>query len=228
MKFLKPILITFILAMIGFGWANAQQTSTEIYGSRETYLGNANAKVVVIEYGSLTCPHCAHFQTEIFPAIKSRYIDSGKIKYYFRPLPTPPIALSLGLQVIADCAGAQRYHVIDAYFRRHDELMQAAHSANGALNLALQIANQTGGLSDAQARQCIADRGKIDEIARISQEAQTKYHIDSTPSLVIGETKFDPPAQGLTIESISSALDAAILRANTPAKAKSKTKAKKK
>src|SRR6201987_6183796 len=66
-------------------------------------MGNPQAKVTVIEYASASCPHCADFNNEVFPAFKAKYIDTGKIHYVFREFITPPAELAMAVFLTARC-----------------------------------------------------------------------------------------------------------------------------
>ena len=68
--------------------------------------GSKDAPVTIVEYASMTCPHCAAFYKESFPKLKKDYIDTGKIKFIFRDLPTPPRELAFAAAQLARCAPA--------------------------------------------------------------------------------------------------------------------------
>jgi len=70
-------------------------------------LGKDDAPVTIIEYASMTCPHCAHFTVETFPKLKEKYIDTGKVKYIFREFPLDPLAA--GASMLARCADKNQY-----------------------------------------------------------------------------------------------------------------------
>ncbi len=85
-------------------------------------LGEASAPITIIEYASLTCPHCAAFQKETFPALKERYIDTGKVRYIFREFPLDNYATA-GF-MLARCGGDGKYYpIIDAFFAKQNELL---------------------------------------------------------------------------------------------------------
>ena len=73
----------------------------------ETFLGNKDAKIIVIEYASMTCAHCASFHEKVYPKIKKNYIDTNKIKYVFRDFPLDKQALFAS--VLAKCAPKDKY-----------------------------------------------------------------------------------------------------------------------
>lgn len=188
----------------------------------ESFLGNANAKVVLVEYGSLVCGHCADLATDVMPEIKKKYVDTGKVKFVFRPMPTQPASLSIGLQVIADCAGGQkRYQIIDEFYRNQGIIFQRANSANGALKYALQLANKSAGLDENRAKTCLQDSAMIAKVQDIADWGDRTYKISGTPTLLINGKDIDPMnTNQFTVQFISSQIEKAL---NTkPAKGKTK------
>src|SRR5450830_1300041 len=86
----------------------------------EMVMGDDKAPVTVIEYASMTCPHCAHFQETTFPELKKRYIDTGKVRYIFREFPLDSLAAAVFM--LARCAGetdkTRYFAMIDTMFRQ--------------------------------------------------------------------------------------------------------------
>ncbi len=88
-------------------------------------MGNPNAKVTVIEYASVACPHCAAFNNELFPAFKAKYIDTGKVRYVAREALTGNPALAAAGFLLARCAGKDKYFfVTDAIYRAQDQIYE--------------------------------------------------------------------------------------------------------
>src|SRR5580700_5997879 len=101
-------------------------------------LGNPKAKVTVVEYASASCPHCAHFNNEVFPAFKAKYIDTGMVHYVFREFLTPPAEVAAASFLIARCAGRDKYFsVLDTIFRGQEQMYQSG-DIRGALLRAAQ------------------------------------------------------------------------------------------
>ncbi|MEZ5824722.1 MAG: DsbA family protein [Geminicoccaceae bacterium] len=145
----------------------------------ERVLGDENAPVTMIEYSSLTCPHCAAFHTDTLPAIKEQYIDTGKVKLVMRDFPLDQIALAGS--VIAHCAGEESYFsFIEAMFSSQ---AQWARSDDPIASL-LQLA-QLGGLPQDEARACLDDQAMGDAVLQVRLDGQNQYEIRSTPSFVI-------------------------------------------
>lgn len=147
---------------------------------REGVLGDPDAPVTIIEYFSLTCPHCAAFHKETLPALKQRYIDTGKVKLVLRDFPLDRFALFAA--VIAHCAGPERYPAfVDVFL----ETQQQWARADDPVAVLKQIA-QLGGLAPEQADACLADQTMIDAVLKMRLEGENTYKVQSTPSFIIG------------------------------------------
>ena len=143
-------------------------------------LGKPDAKVTVTEFASLTCPHCAAFAKETMPEVKQRYIDTGKIKYVFRDFPLDELAVRAAQ--LAHCAGPDRFfQFLDVFFAQQASWVEGPDPIAALKQLA-----RLGGVSDAQADACLADKSLEDSILKSRLDAQQQYNISSTPSFVIG------------------------------------------
>jgi protein-disulfide isomerase len=142
-------------------------------------MGDANAPVTIIEYASMTCPHCAHFATEVLPAIKPVLIDSGKVRLVFRDYPLD--ALALRGAMLVRCAGNERaFGMIELLFSRQ-AVWAAAQDPKAAL---LTIANQAG-MNEAQFNACMDDKAVQDAVTQSRVTAEQAYKINSTPSFLV-------------------------------------------
>ncbi len=149
-------------------------------------MGADNAPVTLIEYASLTCPHCAHFNEATFPKLKSEYIDKGLVKYIYRDFPLDRMALSAS--EIARCAGPERYfNFIDAIFRQQMS-WTSGKDANAIIANLKSLARQ-GGLSDQAADACLADKALQDAVLAQSLKGEKEFKVDSTPTLIINGEK---------------------------------------
>jgi len=146
---------------------------------QEQILGDPQAPVTIIEYASLTCPHCAQFHTEVLPELKERYIVPGKVRLIYRDFPLDQRALAAA--ALAHCAGPDRYFsFLDVLFQTQASWAQADdHVA------ALKRLGKLGGLSEAQIDACLADEDLTDGILRVRLEGQDQHQVASTPTLVI-------------------------------------------
>lgn len=142
-------------------------------------LGDPNAPVTIIEYASLTCPHCAQFHEDVLPELKERYIAPGKVRLVFRDFPLDQRALAAAS--LAHCAGPERYFgFIDVLF----ETQESWGRADDYL-AALKRLGKLGGLSDTEMDACFADEELTNRILQSRLDAQNKYEVSSTPSFII-------------------------------------------
>jgi protein-disulfide isomerase len=165
------------------------------------------AKVTVVEYASVTCPHCAAWQVKTWPAFKARYVDTNKVRYVFRELPTPPIdAAAAGFQ-IARCAGPDKYfQVVHALMGSqammlsqspHDWLMAAASGA---------------GLSQSQVETCLKDETAVANLEQRIRAARDAG-VSGTPAFFVnGRQVVTPGGEGASIEDLSAAIEAELAK----------------
>lgn len=185
------------LAMAGLVVASPSAQATELV---EQVLGDPAAPVEIIEYASLTCPHCAAFHTETLPALKERYIDTGKAKLVMRDFPLDQSALLAS--ALAHCAGPDRYFAfIDALFSSQSRWARAADPEEALLQLA-----QLGGMPRDKAEACLADEALMDAILQVRLDGQNEYAINSTPSFVVNGEKL---TGGNGIENFAEVIEAA-------------------
>ncbi len=169
-------------------------------------MGDADAPVTVVEYASVTCPHCATFHQEIFPEIKANYIETGKVRFIFREFPTAPANLSVAGSMLARCAAEKRGD--DAYFVILGALFQSQRTwiyGESPRDELLKIASQAG-MSSEDFDACVKRQDLLDLINENINEGSEKYGINSTPSFVVeGQTRHFSNA-----EDFSKALDEAL------------------
>lgn len=156
-------------------------------------LGPANATVTITEYASMTCPHCAVFNAEVFPKIKSTYIDTGKIRYVFRefPLDIKAAAGSMLSRCIAKDDSAKYFAVTDMLFKQQSDWVM-----KNTTETLTRIGKQAG-LSQQQVENCLKDQALLDKIVADQKYASEVLKVDSTPTFFIngekikGETSFE-------------------------------------
>lgn len=187
--------------------------------------GAPSARVTLVEYGSLTCGHCAAFNNDVKPALKRTYFDTGRVRFVFRPFPTPPNDLSVAMHVLTLCAGPSRYYtLVDNFFQRQAEIFEAAAGETGPRNILFAIAQDVGGLSSDQAENCLRDRAHLAQI-RASYDDGFAAGVTSTPALFInGRRLVTDGNQPYTIANVSTALNAALATTTQPPKARPKAK----
>ena len=151
----------------------------------EIFLGNKDAKIVVIEYASMTCSHCANFHKEVYPKIKENYIDTNKIKFIFRDFPLDKQAL-FG-SVLAKCAPKEKYFDFVKLILNTQKKWIAS---DDTFQDKLKNIGKLAGLNENKINTCFKDEQIVDNILKSRSDAEKKYNITSTPSLIINEKKY--------------------------------------
>lgn len=144
-------------------------------------LGQANAPLTIIEYASMTCPHCARFHENVLPSIKSEWIDTGKVKLIYRDFPTPPANMAIGVAMITQCAPVEQYFPILALLMKgQDRWMRSPDPLN-------EIKRTVGlaGLTPSDVDACLKRDSLGDAIQARADAGQRLFGIESTPTLVI-------------------------------------------
>jgi protein-disulfide isomerase len=163
-------------------------------------IGSEKAPVTVVEYASMTCPHCAHFQEVTFPELKKKYIDTGKVRYILREFPLDQLAAAAFM--LARCAGetdsGKYFSVVDTLFRQ-----QMQWAVEKPIPPLLAIAKQTG-FTEKSFDDCLSNQKILEGIESIRQRAIDKFNVKSTPTFFINGT---PHVGALSIEELSKAID---------------------
>jgi len=148
-------------------------------------MGNPQAKVVLIEYASSTCPVCANFMLNFFPKLKSDYIDTGKIFYVYRTfLRGPDDAMA---EKLARCLPKDKYmSFTDSLFRNQSkwDYEFGVPSPEGVHTALVQLAGEAG-MNAADADRCIASSAEEAAISKVGEDGVAKYAINATPTFVI-------------------------------------------
>ncbi|WP_414899785.1 thioredoxin domain-containing protein [Sphingomonas flavalba] len=186
-------------------------------------IGNPNAKVKLVEYLSMTCPHCAEFGQTAFPPLRDKYIQKGTVSLEVRNYVRDPIDVTASL--IARCNGAEPFLPLteqlfgyqNAMFDRAQKLTQADQQRIGALPqdqqfgalaplIGLDEFARQHGISDAKLKTCLSDKGALDELVAIQKKANEELKILGTPTFFINDKMLE--ATG-TWESLEPQLIAA-------------------
>jgi protein-disulfide isomerase len=193
-------------AVLLFAFAGLAQAADQVptLAPDDSILGKAEAPITIFEYASLTCPHCAEFDQETFPKVKSEWIDPGKARLVFRDYPLDQMALKAAM--LARCAPPDKFFsFIDVLFRSQMS-WAAAGSAEAVLQALSRIA-RLGGISEDKFNACINDKALNDRILNERLVAQQQYGVESTPTFfvngkkVVGALPYDDFAKQLTAAS---------------------------
>jgi protein-disulfide isomerase len=143
-------------------------------------LGSANAPVTITEFASMSCPHCAAFEQNVFPMIRSKYIDTGKVRYVFRefPLDIKAAAASMVARCMAGGDAEKFFSAIDVMFKQQDQLMTDTQES------LKRIGGQAGMSGDA-VEACVKNQATLDKLSADEKFANETLKVDATPSFFI-------------------------------------------
>ncbi len=203
------------LAACGDTMAGTDRTSAASRPSgalNEMAIGDTDAPVTLVEYASVTCGACAQFHRDVYPPIKTDYVDTGKVRFVFREFPTPPEELAMAGFVIARCAGDEAYFdVLNDLFSNQAGIIQAAR-AGAARSAMMAVAERHGIEGEAAFEACLNDvdiRKAIADIVLAGEAAG----VNSTPTLLINGRKLENTLQSRTAEGLSALIDAELAAA---------------
>ena len=161
--------------------------------SKVLSIGNLDAKVTVKVFSSLTCPHCANFHTNIYEKLKEDYIDKGLVKFEHHAFPLDLAALNA--EIIIRCDVNTSLDTGNIEFKRLTEMykkqkMWAVGSDIDKINSLIKKIGINFDLSNEKMNTCLRNEQIQDEILEQRIEAQKKYKIESTPTIIINEKKY--------------------------------------
>ena len=160
-------------------------------------LGNPDAPITIVEYASLTCPHCAHFANEVLPELKKKWIDTGKAKLVLRDFPLDEPALRAAM--IARCAPPDRYYAyVDTFFAAQEKWVTARDYRDALARLV-----KLGGMSKEEFDNCLKNTALENKIVEGRLTASKELDVNSTPTFFINGTKF---AGAPTVEDFDKVL----------------------
>jgi protein-disulfide isomerase len=149
----------------------------------ERILGQVEAPITIIEYSSLTCPHCAAFHRDTLPTIKKNWIEPGKARLVYRPFPLDGLALRAA--ALASCVEGEAYFgFLEALFRGQARWARAKDPTAALAQLARLV-----GIDQKTFDGCIADKEEMDRILKQKIEGTRAYDIESTPTFIINGRK---------------------------------------
>src|SRR5580700_3744812 len=155
-------------------------------------LGSENAPVTIIEYASMTCPHCADFEVRTFPKLKEKYIDTGKVRFIMREYPLDRLAAAAFM--LARCAGPDKYYpLIETLFAQ-----QQKWAVREPIPPLLAIAKQAG-FTQQSFEKCLNDKALLTKVQEERDIASKKFKVDSTPTFFINGEKH---AGAMSIEEL--------------------------
>ncbi len=176
----KTLLFLVVLLLGALPGARADEPADRV-------LGKADAPITVVEYASLTCPHCAAFNKDVLPDFKKTYVETGKAKLVYRDYPLDQLALKAAM--LARCAPSDRYFsFLDVLFQN-----QVTWATAKDPNAALERIAKLGGMSSEQFTACMQNRSLEDAVLAESLRGQKEFNVQSTPTILVNGKKIDNP-----------------------------------
>lgn len=165
----------------------------------EIVMGKADAPVTVVEYASMTCGHCANFHNNVFPAIKTKYIDTGKVRFVLREFPLDNLAAAAAM--LARCAGGENTHaMVSALFKTQEKW---AFVRGNPVPELFKVAQQAG-FTQERFDTCIKDATTLDQMISGRQRAADEFGVNSTPTFFINGKRLKGRSD--TIEAFDQAI----------------------
>ena len=148
-------------------------------------IGSANAPITITEYSSMSCPHCAAFGQNVFPMLRSKYIDTGKVRFVFREFPLDIKAAAAS--ILARCIGkgdSEKYlSAVETIFKLQDRLMVQTKDT-------LIYVGKQHGMSEQDVETCEKDQAQFDKLTADQQYAVRELKVTSTPTFFFNGVRF--------------------------------------
>jgi protein-disulfide isomerase len=183
----------------GSAWAQAI-SSLELMAKGaldDIAMGSATAPVTIIEYASMTCPHCAAFEAQVFPKLKEKYIDTGKVRFILREFPLDGLAAAAFM--LARCAGPEKYYpLVETLFAQ-----QAKWAVRNPIEPLMAIAKQAG-FTQQTFEACINDKDQLTKMQQVRDRAAQSFKVKATPTFFINGELHEG---GLSMEELDKLIE---------------------
>jgi protein-disulfide isomerase len=188
--FVTAMVLNGLAALAGFpalhlvSAANAQSATVALLAKPaelpDMALGQEKAPVTIYEFASMSCPHCAAFEQNVFPMLRSKYIDTGKVRYIFRefPLDIKAAAASMVARCIANGDAEKFFATLDTMFKQQEPLMTQTQET-------LRVIGKEAGMDDNGAETCIKNQAMLDKLSADQKFANVELKVDATPTFFI-------------------------------------------
>ena len=156
--------------------------------SKEVGIGDVNSKITIKVFSSLTCPACANFHSKIFYQIKEEFIDKGLVRFEHHPFPLDLAALNAEIIVRCHVDNLKKFELLGKIYEK--QKVWAIGSDINKINDSIKKIGLESNLNNKDMDDCLKDENKQDEILNQRIDAQKKYEIGSTPTILINEKKY--------------------------------------
>lgn len=164
----------------------------------EMSVGKADAKVTIVEYMSMTCPHCARFHNETYDAIKTKYVDSGQVRFVLREFPFDPRAAAAFM--LARCAPEGQYFPMISMLFKQQEQWAAAPNGRDAL---LQM-SKLAGFTQESFEACLTNQKLLDDVQATMQKGDKDFGVKATPTFFVNGKKYSGE---MSVDTMSALID---------------------
>jgi protein-disulfide isomerase len=184
---LRLMALSGALLPVGLGMAHAETMKMEDLAVEgplgDVFMGSPDAKVTIIEYASMTCSHCANFSTKIFPLVKEKYIDTGKVRFTLREFPFDPLATAAFM--LARCKGNDKYYAMVELLFAQQKAWTGSDKPTEAL---LSVVRQAG-FTQESFETCLKNKAIYDGVNFVKERGAKVFGVDSTPTFFINGEK---------------------------------------
>lgn len=164
----------------------------------EQMLGEENAPVTIVEYASMTCSHCANFHESTLPAIKEKYIDTGKARLIFREFPFDPRAAAAFM--LARCAPNNAYFpMVDVLFKQQSVWARAENARAPLENIA-----KLAGFTQETFQACLTNQQLLNDVNAVRERGQNEFGVSATPTFFINGKTY---SGALSVDQMSTIID---------------------
>jgi protein-disulfide isomerase len=161
-------------------------------------IGKADAPITVVEYASMTCGHCANFHTKVFPTLKEKYVDTGKVRFIMREFPLDNLAAAASM--LARCAGeGKSFPLISALFAKQDDWAFVKGDPRPEL---LKFAKQAG-FTQESFEKCLTDQKLLEDISAVRSRGADTFGVNATPTFFVNGKKLN----GVALEDFEKAFE---------------------
>jgi protein-disulfide isomerase len=192
------------LGALTLGLSGCQKTGSADSLPDDMTMGSDKAKVTVVEYASVACPHCAAFNNDVFPAFKAKYIDTGRVKYVAREALTGDPTIATAGFLVARCAGKDKYFDVTGAIYRQLPDMESGNA--NPRDIMLSIA-RSAGMTEDKFNACVGDDKARTALQARAEKNMIQDKVNSTPTFIVNGKQLEPGEKTL------AELDAAIAEA---------------
>lgn len=174
----------------------------------EMALGDEKAPVTIVEYMSMTCPHCAHFHNTTFDAIKTKYIDTGKVRFILREFPFDPVATAAFMLARCNPTKPSELSDVNGYYAMVSMLFKQQRSwaapADGNVRNALLQTSKIAGYSQESFEACLTNQKLLDQVNATMKRGADEFGVNSTPTFLINGNRY---SGDMSVEAMSALID---------------------